>query len=107
VIHLQNGSLWDQAKFLDQTIIEIRPQQPINKSGAPVVGMVNTFLDFSADRIRSLKQRGYNDAKQTLEPIVATLDSSRQQRQQTQSFVHSTESLLGSTEQLLHDQPLL
>ena len=73
VIHLGNGVIWNRHQFPNQTIIEIRPQDTINKSELPLYGAAITFLDFSGDRIELLKQRGYADAKACLEPILKTL----------------------------------
>jgi NTE family protein len=94
IIHLQNGSLWSRYDFPAQTVIEIRPEQRINKSDTPILGRVDTFLDFSATRITDLQQRGYEDAKRCLEPIVQTFSSVGQQRQTQQSFLASTQQLL-------------
>jgi NTE family protein len=106
VIHLQNGSLWDRQKFPNQTIIEIRPQQTIRKSDQPVLGMVNALFDFSAERIETLKQHGYQDAKFCMEPILATIESVNSQWKGNDSLISSTNSLINLTQQLLDDNPL-
>lgn len=105
VIHLENGSIWDRQKFSEQTIIEIRPQQTINKSDAPLLGMVSTFLDWSPERIMDLKQRGYNDAKYCFEPIFETLNIVTEQRKNIK-IVESTMSLINSTQKMIDDEPL-
>lgn len=99
VIHLQNGSVWSRHDFPDQTIIEIRPEQRINKSEMPVIGLIDSWLDFSGDRIAELQQRGYEDAKRCLEPIAQTFRAVTHQRQ-------SHASLVDSTLRLLNDEPL-
>jgi hypothetical protein len=38
-----------------------------NKSNTPIVGTLDNFFDFSAERIAKLKQRGYKDARRCLE----------------------------------------
>jgi len=107
VIHLQNGSLWDRDKFPDQTIIEIRPQQRMKKSDKPILGMVETLFDFSAERIMTLKERGYEDARSCMEPILETLKIVNSQNKGINSLINSTNSLLSSTQQLLDDEPLV
>ena len=64
VIHLGNVG-WNRHDFPNQTIIEIRPTEDM--------GGLNTLLDFSPDRIQLLQNRGYQDAKRILEPILQTL----------------------------------
>jgi NTE family protein len=99
VIHLDNGEVWNRHDFPEQTVIEIRPEQPINKFDTPILGSVSSLLDFSAERIAELKRRGYQDARRCLEPIIDTFKSIQAQRQ-------SHHSLLDSTQQLLNDSPL-
>lgn len=99
VIHLKNGAVWNRHDFSEQTIIEIRPEKKINKSDTPVFGIIDTYLDFSTERIAELKRRGYEDAKRCLNPIIETLITVKQQRQ-------SYNSLLTSTQRLLNDSPL-
>lgn len=112
IIHLQNGSVWSptgsrsptagnppaapshRQDFPEQTIIEIRPEQPINKSDTPLIGLVDSWLNFSAERIAELKQRGYEDARRCLEPIILTFRTVREQRQAHNSMVDSTTLLL-------------
>jgi len=106
VIHLQNGVVWERNQFPNQTIIEIRPQELINKSDTPIAGMVSTFLDFSTERIAELKRRGYEDAKYCMEPILTTLGTLRYQREGIDSLIDSTNSLLDSTKQIMDDEPL-
>jgi NTE family protein len=73
VIHLGNGELWNRHEFPNQTIIEIRPTEDM--------GGLNKLLDFSPERIQLLQNRGYQDAKRCLEPILQTLmiERSRQE----------------------------
>jgi NTE family protein len=99
VIHLENGSVWDRHDFPNQTIIEIRPVELINKSNAPLLEDLTTFLDFSPERITLLKQRGYADAKYHLEPIMQTLLTVLRRRM-------AQVSLIGSTQRLSHDEAL-
>lgn len=99
VIHLQNGSVWSRHDFPEQTIIEIKPEQPINKFDTPLYGSLSSLLDFSANRIAELQQCGYEDARRCLEPIIQTFIAVKDQRQ-------SHESLVNSTKRLLNDPPL-
>jgi NTE family protein len=99
VIHLSNGEVWNRHDFPNQTIIEIRPKQPINQSDTPIIGSISSLLDFSSERINELKQRGYEDAKRCLESIIQTFQVVREQRQ-----IHN--SLMDSTRQLVNDLPL-
>lgn len=97
VIHLQNCSVWNRDDFTEQTIIEIRPQQSINKSEIPVVGVVGSWLDFSSKRIKELKQLGYEDAKRCLNPIIDSLISIKEYRQSQVSLINSTEQLINDS----------
>lgn len=94
VIHLENGSTWSRYDFPQQTVIEIRPKQPIDKFDTPILGEISTLLDFSSDRIANLKLRGYEDAKRCMEPIIQTLKTLRTTRQQQASLTESTVRLL-------------
>lgn len=94
VIHLQNGSTWNRHNFPQQTVIEIRPQQPIDKFDTPVLGDISALLDFSSDRITELKQRGYEDARRCMEPIIHTFQVTTDSRSQLDSLVESTQRLV-------------
>ncbi len=80
VIHLDNGETWSRYDFSEQGIIEIRPQQQINKSNTPVIGFIDSLLDFSPKYIAELKDRGYKDAQSYLMPILKTLGLMRDLR---------------------------
>lgn len=99
VIHLENGSIWDRNNFPDQTVIEIRPVDFINKLNSPIIGDLTTFLDFSLERIVLLKQRGYQDAKYHLDPILEGLLTVKEQR-------HAHDSLARITQRLINDEAL-
>lgn len=100
VIHLENGSVWNRHNFPDQTVIEIRPTNLIDKINSPVIGGLDAVLDFSYERICLLQERGYQDAKHYLAPIMRTLRVTEEQRL-TQA------SLICNTEKLFNDEPLL
>ena len=99
MIHLQNGPLWSRYDFPEQTIIEIRPEQPINKFDTPLYGSLISLLDFSADRIAELQERGYKDAVRCLEPTIQAFTAVKDQR-------HSHDPLVYSTQLLVNDPPL-
>jgi NTE family protein len=99
IIHLNNGVTWNRHDFPKQTIIEIRPEQPINKSEMPIIGLIDSWLDFSFERITELKQGGYEDAKRCLNPIIESFRIIQEQRQ-------THDKLVNSTQQLLNDPPL-
>lgn len=94
VIHLENGSVWDRHVFPNQTVIEIRPQALIDQFDTPIVGVVNSVLDFSSERIAELKQQGYEDARYCLEPILQSLTVVVEERKQLLSLRHSTQRLV-------------
>ncbi|NER91630.1 MULTISPECIES: patatin-like phospholipase family protein [unclassified Moorena] len=100
VIHLDNGETWSRHNFPDQTIIEIRPEQQINKSNTPVIGFIDSLLDFSPERITELKKRGYEDAQRYLKPILETFIAIRAIR-------YSDQKVLPLIQKLQNDRPLL
>lgn len=99
VIHLKNGAAWNRHDFPEQTVIEIRPEQRIEKSDTPIIGKIDSYLDFSSERIAELKKRGYEDAKRCLTPIMEVFITVKDQRE-------SHNSLVNSTQRLLNDPPL-
>ncbi|RCJ18470.1 patatin [Nostoc minutum NIES-26] len=99
VIHLKNGAAWNRHDFPEQTVIEIRPEQRIEKSDTPIIGKIDSYLDFSSERIAELKKRGYEDAKRCLIPIMEVFKTVKDQRE-------SHNSLVNSTQRLLNDPPL-
>ncbi len=84
--------------FPEEIIIEIRPEKPINTSDTPLIGLVDSWLNFSAERIAELKQRGYEDARRCLEPIILSSRTVREQHQAHNSMVDSTTLLLKNLE---------
>ncbi len=94
VIHLKNGAAWNRHDFPEQTVIEIRPSEGIEKSDTLIIGKINSYLDFSSERIAELKKRGYEDAKRCLIPIMEVFRTVKDQRQSHNSLVNSTQRLL-------------
>lgn len=87
VIHLDNGETWSRHNFPNQQIIEIRPKLKINQKS------FLTALDFSAENISKLKQRGEEDARIYLEPIILTLITEAERRDSLDSLIESTRRL--------------
>jgi NTE family protein len=99
VVHLGNGEVWNRHDFGEQTVIEIRPQQPIQESEAVGVGWIQALLDFSAERIVELRRRGREDAERAIRPLLQTL--------QKVDFERNTRQLLIATMQRIReDGPL-
>ncbi|MFQ4142412.1 patatin-like phospholipase family protein [Chlorogloeopsis sp. ULAP02] len=96
VIHLNNGAAWSRHDFPEQTVIEIRPKERIEKSDTPIIGKIDTFLDFSYERIAELKKRGYEDAKRCLIPIMEVFRTVTYQRESHNSLANSTQRLLNN-----------
>jgi NTE family protein len=88
VIHLDNGETWSRHNFPNQKIIEIRPQLKINEKS------FLSGLDFSAENITKLKQRGEEDARRYLEPIILTLMTEYRRRNALDSLIESTRELI-------------
>lgn len=99
VIHLRNGAVWNRHDFPEQTVIEIRPEERIEKFDTLIIGKIDSYLDFSSERIAELKKRGYEDAKRCLNPIMEAFITVKDQR-------HSHNMLVNSTQRLLNDSPL-
>jgi NTE family protein len=94
VIHLSNGVAWSRHGLPDETVIEIRPELPIQQSGTPVLGLLDALLDFSADRIEKLRQQGYEDARRCLQQLSHVLDAKSGEKQAQNQLVASTQAVL-------------
>jgi NTE family protein len=94
VIHLENGLTWDRYNFPDQTIVEIRPEQFINKSNAFLIGEGSALLDFSYERISELKRRGYADAKRCMYNIIRTFTGIGNLRAPRNALINSTQLII-------------
>lgn len=73
VTHLEDGSFWDRKRFSDTTILEIRPR------GIGRKGLLD-MVYFERDAILEWIEQGYQDAKDSIEPVFEALiafDSSR------------------------------
>jgi len=74
-------------------------------------GGLNKLLDFSPERIQLLQNRGYQDAKRILEPILQTLMIERSRResfarlQETTKRLEETSKRLKETSKRLRDDP--
>ncbi len=98
VIHLCNGAVWSRNDFPEQTIIEIRPEKPIDNNDNLILGSISSLLDFKSDRIYELQQQGYDDAERCLQPIIQMITTKNQR--------HTSDALANSTQSLLEDLPL-
>ncbi|MBO3461501.1 patatin-like phospholipase family protein [Aetokthonos hydrillicola Thurmond2011] len=98
VIHLENGSVWNRHNFPEQTIFEIRPVDFLNQSNTPFLSDFHAMLDFSPERIAELRRRGYEDAKNWLEPIRQIFSVVGTQRETHNDLLSSTERLINDSE---------
>lgn len=94
IINLSNGVNFDRSNYPEQTIIEIRPKEIINSFNTAILGDLNSLFDFSSSRIKLLKNRGYQDAKNYLENIIGTLKRQDQQKKAEYLMINSTMNLL-------------
>lgn len=60
VTHLSDGSLWSRQRFPDATILEIRPQQSLNRATGLMSG-AQDLLGFDVDKIPTWIEQGYRD----------------------------------------------
>ncbi len=100
VIHLSNGVSWNRYAFPEQTIIEIRPEHPMLKNHIPGVGLAQSIIDFSPQRIAELKENGYDDAQRCVEKIRHLIEIVTEQR-------IAINRLNASTNRLSNDPPLI
>lgn len=66
-------------------------------SNTAILGDLTSLFDFSGDRIRELKQKGYEDAKKHLEQILTKIYHAQKTIE---------ENLINFTQKLLNDEPL-
>ncbi|NEO82593.1 MAG: hypothetical protein F6J99_43275 [Moorea sp. SIO4G3] len=64
------------------------------------MGFIDSLLDFSPERIKELKERGYEDAQRCLQPILETFIALRHWR-------NSRKQVVLLTNKLHNDPPLL
>lgn len=93
VIHLGNGEAWDRNDFVSQSVVEIRPVDPIQSDETPFFGWTKALLDFSPSRIAELRERGYRDAKRIIEDILRSRRVLADLRKTTVSIQTSTAAL--------------
>jgi len=60
VTHLSDGSPWSRQRFPDATILEIRPQQSLNRATGLMSG-AQDLLGFDVDKIPTWIEQGYRD----------------------------------------------
>ena len=61
------------------------------------MGLIDSWFDFGAERIAELKNRGYEDAKRCLVPIMETFSTLKNQRQPLDGLVNSTQRLFNDS----------
>jgi len=65
VTHLSDGSLWSRHDFPDATVLEIRSQSTISRSGG-----VKDLLGFDSEKISSWIEQGYEDTLVCVDRVV-------------------------------------
>lgn len=65
VIHLSDGALWRRQDFPELDVMEIRPQESIQRGG-----IIPDVLGFDSSKISSWIEQGYRDTHSSLAPII-------------------------------------
>ena len=107
VTHLSDGSLWSRHNFPAATILEIRPQSPIQRDGG-----LKDLLGFDTHKIPTWIKQGYEDtlhcvgrvieatsARHALHISEAMINDGGQRFTQTRSSIirsHDAPALIGS-----------
>ena len=97
VTHLSDGSLWSRQDFPDATVIEIRPQSPIERSGG-----VRDLLGFDPNKIPSWIEQGYVDTKHCVGRVMESVQS-RNELRQSESALMGSERAFTTSEPILED----
>ena len=82
VCHLNQGTLWHRGDFPQASIIEIRPGTDLDMG-------FSAMFDFSEEKIKTLLQRGYQDAMQQVGQVSSALALLHQKRQANQQLAES------------------
>ncbi|SET45688.1 NTE family protein [Natronincola peptidivorans] len=69
VAHLSDGSMWNRHHFPNTTIIEIRPKHSLHPNGK-----IKSLMDFNHERISTLIEQGYEDAKRCIGEVKNALE---------------------------------
>ncbi|MAX54840.1 MAG: hypothetical protein CL537_04905 [Alcanivoracaceae bacterium] len=93
VTHLQDGSFWDRNKFPDSTILEIRPR------GIARNGLLD-MLTFEKDVIIKWMEQGYQDAKESIEPVADGLAAFRMSNKSQAELVKTASNMADSLQWL-------
>lgn len=86
VTHLFDGSLWSRHDFPDATILEIRPQSPINRDGG-----AKDLLGFNPHKIPSWIEQGYRDTTHCVGRVIDAMSA--------RHTLHASEANLQASEQ--------
>jgi len=84
VTHLSDGALWSRQDFPSATILEIRPQSTLARSGR-----TPDLLGFDKERIPSWIAQGYEDACVCLERVMDALKSHAELRNSCSAITES------------------
>lgn len=97
VTHLSDGSLWSRQDFPDATILEIRPQSQIERSGG-----AKDLLGFDPHKIPSWIAQGYNDTKHCVGRVMDAVQG-RQELRQSEAELMTSEKQVAAAEHELAD----
>ena len=103
VVHLSNGSVWSSSDIEnpaleDLTVLEIRPQSPVQPSET-IAGWIQSLLDFSSEAIERLSTMGRRDTNRLIEQVHQWADV-------THGAHQAREELLSTTQELMDDPPI-
>lgn len=88
VSHLADGSLWSRYNFGDTTIIELRPNETINRNDG-LFGGAKDLLGFQPKNIDSWIEQGYKDTLRSMERISKPLVEKAELRDSESSLKES------------------
>lgn len=99
VTHLSDGSLWSRHRFPNATILEIRPQQNINRHKG-LAGGARDLLGFGRGSIQSWIEQGYKDTHACVAPVRDAL-AARHALKASSAALSATEPGLARSEQAM------
>jgi NTE family protein len=79
VTHLSDGSPWSRQRFPEATILEIRPQQSLNRATGLMSG-AQDLLGFDVDKIPTWIEQGYQDTLHCVGRVMKAQQSRDQLR---------------------------
>ncbi len=99
VVHLTDGSLWNRNTYLDESIIEIRPQKPILRKGDNL-----DMINFSKESIESWIEQGYEDTKIIMDKIIDQFKRNEQINDKINEINESTKKMNESNNKLKNQE---